>query len=690
NRTVITSTLSGTSVLTNTYDLADELTLSHAPVGTTTYQYDGNGQQRGSLGPTGAVTNTYNDLGQLTQVQGPTTNVSYVYDGQGDRLRSYEQDGPTPVLTNDVQDLAAGMSDLVSDGTADYTYLTPGSGQAPVSAYNQSTTRSSYLATDVLGSVRLATDPTGAVIGAGAYDAWSVYRPNQGASGPTQLAGLQASSPFGYAGQYYDSGPGTYAMRARQYDPTQGRFLSQDPLAYAPEVPVTMNPYEYAGNRVTQTTDPSGRGWNWDQSTVDRTNTGNTDYTQESAIGGYAEGYPGMSSLQALMQTTQGAGATSQTRFWVPIYRSPCGAGSATSYVANIVTLQGTSGALWDIEHVDAYVRNRTGIEQGLRNLAHWSASGGYSWNSDAACIGASCAQQRLLVPLGLGTDYPYAFGPLSAVVINVRKYGLSGYRLAHFTPFNDGNDELVTWQEEPGLLLFADEKVPPSFGCGHNLTGALLCGLNVLLLDNVRAYYGCANDDLSCRALALAGILSVVAPAVHGAAEGVAGAARAAGAAGDLAGDFARSEELAKELGLLDADTTTPATREAETADAETHLCTPCFPAGTLVATPKGKVAIEHLRVGDLVLAEDPKSGKVEPEPLTAAVREPVQPLVAVDLSDGSTIKVTANHAFWVDGGPGLADAGWLEAGQLKAGDQLRTATGKEVAVLRVRWNIG
>ncbi|HUY56149.1 MAG TPA: SBBP repeat-containing protein [Candidatus Nanopelagicaceae bacterium] len=691
NRTIITSSspLSGTSILTNTYDLADELTGSSGTQGNTTYRYDGNGQQLGSLGPTGALTNTYNDLGQLTQVQGPTTNVSYVYDGQGDRLRSYEQYGPTPVLINDAQDLTGGMSDLVSDGTADYTYLTPGSGQAPVSAYTQASTRSTYLATDVLGSVRLATDPTGALIGAGAYDAWGVYRPYTGPNGPTQLAGLQASSPFGYAGQYYDSEPGTYSMRARAYNPVQGRFLSQDPQSYDPQVPVTLNPYEYAGDMVTQTTDPSGRGWNLDQSMVDPQNTGNTDYTEESTIGGYAEGYLGVGSLQILTQAMVGAGSTTQTRFWVPISRPPCDAGSAPSYTANIVTLTGTSGALWDIEHVEAYVRNRAGIEQGIRNLARWSASGGYTWNRDPTCTG-SCAHDTLHVPLGLGTDYPYVFGPLSAVVINVRKYGLSGYRLAHFTPFNNGNDELVTWQEEPGLLLFADEKVPPSFGCGHNLTGALLCGLNVLLLDNVRAYYGCANDDLSCRALALAGILSVVAPVVRGAAEGVAGAARAAGAAGDLAGDFARSEELAKELGLLDPETTTPAAREAEAASAETHLCTPCFPAGTLVATPKGKVAIEHLRVGDPVLAEDPKSGKVEPEPLTAVVLEPVQPLVAVDLSDGTTIRVTANHAFWVDGGPGLAKAGWLEAGQLKPGDRLRTATGAEVTVLRVRWNMG
>jgi hypothetical protein len=407
----------------------------------------------------------------------------------------------------------------------------------------------------------------------------------------------------------------------------------------------------------------------------------------ESTIAGYPDDYRGVGSLQMLTQAMAGAGSTTQTHFWVPISRPPCDAGSASSYTANIVTLHGTSGALWDIEHVDAYVRNRMGIEQGIRNLSRWSASGGYSWNKDPSCTGAFCAQETFHVPLGLGTDYPYVFGPLSAVVINVRKYGLSGYRLAHFTPFNHGNDELVTWQEEPGLLLFADEKVPPSFGCGHNLTGTLLCGLNVLLLDNVRAYYGCANDDLSCRALALAGILSVVAPVVHGAAEGVAGAA---GAAGDLAGDFARSEELAKELGLLDTGTTTPATRAAETADAVGHLSCGCFPGQTKVATPHGGQAIATITVGELVLAEDPATGKIAPEPVLALIDDGIKPLMAVGFSDESSLRVTINHPFYVDSSPVRAEAGWIQAGELRLGDRVRTASGHDLTVTSLRYHVG
>jgi hypothetical protein len=91
------------------------------------------------------------------------------------------------VLVNDAQDLVgaignwvntgaqplpAGLSDLVSDGTQDYVYLDPGRGSAPVAGYNPTSSRATYLASDDLGSVRLATDPSDLVIGAGAYDAW--------------------------------------------------------------------------------------------------------------------------------------------------------------------------------------------------------------------------------------------------------------------------------------------------------------------------------------------------------------------------------------------------------------------------------------------------------------------------------------------------------------------------------------
>jgi len=117
---------------------------------------------------------------------------------------------------------------------------------------------------------------------------------------------------------------------------------------------------------------------------------------------------------------------------------------------------------------------------------------------------------------------------------------------------------------------------------------------------------------------------------------------------------------------------------------------CAECFPAGTLVATPHGEISIEKLRKGDLVLSEDTKSDRVEAEPVRAIIVRPMSSLMAIDLSDGSMIVVQPDHPFWVDGGQGLHERGWLLARQLRPGDRLRTAKGKDIVIARVRRAVG
>ncbi len=77
---------------------------------------------------------------------------------------------------------------------------------------------------------------------------------------------------------------------------------------------------------------------------------------------------------------------------------------------------------------------------------------------------------------------------------------------------------------------------------------------------------------------------------------------------------------------------------------------------------------------------------------PVQAIIVRPVSPMVAVQLSDGSTIRVQPDHPFWVDGGPGQSGAGWVKAGQLRPGDRLRTTRGQghAVTVVRVRQHAG
>ena len=337
----------------------------------------------------------------------------------------------------------------MSDGTADYAYLSPGDGSAPLSSYTPATSRATYLGTDLLGSVRLATDPSGATIGAGAYDAWGVARPYAGGSGATQLAGLQGVAPFGYAGQQRDAGPGTYAMRARRYDPATGRFQSQDPLAYSPQVPVTINPYEYAGNMPTGVTDPSGQGW----LPIHRDHKGsNLDGSYEIQI-----------AQQILGSSALTGSALSEEE--VPVFASgTCARTGSTTFSANLVRADGApsggsgggpvlGGQVWDMEHVRAFRGSPgpTAIASGIRtHLIDNARKNGLYWSTNPACNGTynHCGPyQELHAALRPGGNIFDVFG--------LRGTSVAGTQPALVFALPGGLGTAVVWSGGPGLILY-------------------------------------------------------------------------------------------------------------------------------------------------------------------------------------------------------------------------------------------
>ena len=117
---------------------------------------------------------------------------------------------------------------------------------------------------------------------------------------------------------------------------------------------------------------------------------------------------------------------------------------------------------------------------------------------------------------------------------------------------------------------------------------------------------------------------------------------------------------------------------------------CTLCFPAGTQVATPHGEQSIQTLKIGNQVLSEDPQTRTVEPERILAVIHHPASPLIGIDLTDGTTIAVTVDHPFWVDRSHMISAPGWVDAGHLHFGDQLRTESGSPASVVGLRYNLG
>ncbi|MFF9062365.1 polymorphic toxin-type HINT domain-containing protein [Streptomyces sp. NPDC014882] len=108
-------------------------------------------------------------------------------------------------------------------------------------------------------------------------------------------------------------------------------------------------------------------------------------------------------------------------------------------------------------------------------------------------------------------------------------------------------------------------------------------------------------------------------------------------------------------------------------------------FVPGTLVLMADGTTKpIEDVRIGDEVLATDPATGETVARTVTAEITgEGLKNLITLTLTvDGETVLVTATegHPFWI---PGVDR--WMEAGELTAGQELRTSTGGTVRITAV-----
>jgi len=106
-------------------------------------------------------------------------------------------------------------------------------------------------------------------------------------------------------------------------------------------------------------------------------------------------------------------------------------------------------------------------------------------------------------------------------------------------------------------------------------------------------------------------------------------------------------------------------------------------FPVGTEVLTPEGKVAIETLREGDMVLARNEDNGVSGIFPVTGLMSRQALDVLWLTLEKGSgettRMGVTAKHPLFTVG------QGWLTAGELVAGDAIRDSGLQDLTVLAV-----
>jgi RHS repeat-associated protein len=136
---------------------------------------------------------------------------------------------------------------------------TPSGASVVVSRNSDSSTATSYLLKDHLGSSDTLLDETGAVTARLSFSAMGVRRGSDWKtnSAPDWL-GIANTTRHGFTGHEMLDNVGLVHMNGRVYDPKLGRFLSVDPVIGNTADSQAINAYAYVGNRPLVSTDPTG------------------------------------------------------------------------------------------------------------------------------------------------------------------------------------------------------------------------------------------------------------------------------------------------------------------------------------------------------------------------------------------------------------------------------------------------
>jgi RHS repeat-associated protein len=182
-----------------------------------------------------------------------TTKTDYKYDGFGNRLEKATGSSVTRFVNDITGELTNVLAETNGSNAIQNMYVYGGG--SLVSQGSSDASARSYPITDGMGNVRFLTDSAGASVKSYIYDPFGNIRSTSG-SGNTS---------YQFNGQQLDNESGLYHLRARQYDPAIGRFISQDPIEGDIMLPQSQNPYQYAYNNPINLSDPSGEwvetGW---------------------------------------------------------------------------------------------------------------------------------------------------------------------------------------------------------------------------------------------------------------------------------------------------------------------------------------------------------------------------------------------------------------------------------------------
>jgi RHS repeat-associated protein len=170
---------------------------------------------------------------------GGASTVSFKYDPFGRRIYKSSSSG-TSIFAYDGNNL---IEEVNSSGGVVARYAQTTNIDEPLAMSRAGAT--SYYDADGLGSITSLSNGAGSLAQTYTYDSFGKITASTGS----------LTNPFRYTGREFDTETNLYFYRARYYDPTTGRFLSEDPMEFAAG---DVNLYRYAYNNAENRTDPTG------------------------------------------------------------------------------------------------------------------------------------------------------------------------------------------------------------------------------------------------------------------------------------------------------------------------------------------------------------------------------------------------------------------------------------------------
>ncbi|MDP4093472.1 MAG: RHS repeat-associated core domain-containing protein [Bacillota bacterium] len=231
----------GSDVTSYSYDANNRLTRSTDNGIITTYNYDKNGNQV-NKSTNGQTTNyTYDGYNRLIEVDNPdSTWQTNIYDAEGMRSGTVENG----LRTDYVFDRGNVVTETSENNNATTRYIRG----IDLIAQDNGTGSSDYYLHNAHGDVTNVVDNNGSILNSYSYDAF----------GNTVSSSEKTANRFMYSGEQFDKIAGQYYLRARNYDPATGRFVTEDSYKGTLNSILSLNLYTYCLNNPILFLDPSG------------------------------------------------------------------------------------------------------------------------------------------------------------------------------------------------------------------------------------------------------------------------------------------------------------------------------------------------------------------------------------------------------------------------------------------------